>query len=161
MTLLNGNIFRVTDPLCGEFTGHRGALVFPFICAWINGWVNNRVVGDLRRHRGHCDVIVMRMNENMFRFCRPIGMILYRVIHFYTNIWTITCIAYTFQENWDFVLIIIVQFMMSANSRTRYGLQIVFVCLYITLSHYHHCVNLSVDIELMKCLPDIFCRVCG
>ena len=69
-------------------------------------------------------------------------------------------IAYTFRENWDFVLIIIVQFMMSANIRVRYGLQIVFVCLYITPSHYHHCANLSVDIELMKCLPDIFCRVC-
>ena len=59
-----------------------------------------------------------------------------------------------------FVLIIIVQFMISANSRIRCGLQIVFVCLYITPSHYHHCVNLSVDIELMKFLPDIFCRVC-
>ena len=23
MTLSNGNIFRVTGPLCGEFTGHR------------------------------------------------------------------------------------------------------------------------------------------
>ena len=57
-------------------------------------------------------------------------------------------IEYTFRENekWDFVLII-VQFMMSANSRIRYGLQIVFVCLYITPSHYHHCANLSVDIE--------------
>ena len=66
---------------------------------------------------------------------------------------------YTFRENWDFVLIIIVQFMMSANIRIRYGLQIVFVCLYITPSHYYHCANLSVDIELMKCLPDIFCRV--
>ena len=26
---------------------------------WINGWVNTRQVGDLRRHRGHHDVIVM------------------------------------------------------------------------------------------------------
>ena len=69
-------------------------------------------------------------------------------------------IIYTFRENWDFVLIIIVQYMMSANSRISYGLQIVFVCLYITPSHYHHCANLSVDIDLMKCLPDIFCRVC-
>ena len=34
-----------------------------------------------------------------------------------------------------------VQFMMSANSRIRFGLQIVFVCLYITPSHYHHCAN--------------------
>ena len=39
-------------------------------------------------------------------------------------------------------------------------LQIVFVCLYITPSHYHHCANLSEDIELMKCLSDIFCPVC-
>ena len=69
-------------------------------------------------------------------------------------------IAYTFRENWDFVLIIIVQFMMSANSRIRYGMQIVFVCLYIIPSHYHHCANLSVDIELMKCLQDILFRVC-
>ena len=36
-------------------------------------------------------------------------------------------IAYTFRENWDFVFIIIVQFMMSANIRIRFGLQIVFV----------------------------------
>ena len=27
----------------------RGALVFPLICVWINGWVNNREAGDLRR----------------------------------------------------------------------------------------------------------------
>ena len=45
--------------------------------------------------------------------------------------------------------------MMSANNRIRFGLQIVFVCLYITPSHYHHCVNLSEDIELIKCLSDI------
>ena len=60
----------------------------------------------------------------------------------------------------DFVFIIIVQFMMSSNSRMRFGLQIVFVCLYITSSHYHHCANLSEDIELIKCLSDIVCRVC-
>ena len=52
------------------------------------------------------------------------------------------------------------KFMMSANIRILFGLQIVFVCLYITASHYHHCANLSEDIELMKCLSDIFCRVC-
>ena len=67
-----------------------------------------------------------------------------------------TLIAYTFQENQDFVFIIIVQFRMSANSRIRFGLQIVFVCLYITLSHIHHCANLSEDIERIKCLSDIF-----
>ena len=37
----------------------RGALMFSLICAWINGWVNNREAGDLRRHRARYDVIVM------------------------------------------------------------------------------------------------------
>ena len=65
MTSSNGNIFRVTGPLCGEFTDHRwipptkasGAelLMFSLICAWTNGWVNNGDAGDLRRHR--CNVI--------------------------------------------------------------------------------------------------------
>ena len=69
MTSSNGNIFRVTGPLCGEFGAHRwiprtkghwgGALMFSLICAWINGWINNHEAGDLRRHRAHYDVIVM------------------------------------------------------------------------------------------------------
>ena len=37
----------------------RGALMFSLICAWINDWANNREAGDLRRHRGHYNVIVM------------------------------------------------------------------------------------------------------
>ena len=41
----------------------RGALMFSVICAWINGWVNNRKTGDLRRHHhAHYDVIVMAYN---------------------------------------------------------------------------------------------------
>ena len=69
MTSPNGNIFRGTGPLCGEFTGSphkgqwRGALMFSLISARINNWVNNREAGDLRRHRGHYDVSVMtRLN---------------------------------------------------------------------------------------------------
>ena len=54
----------------------------------------------------------------------------------------------------------IVQFMLSSNSRIRFGLQIAFVFLYKTPSHYHHCANLSEEIELIKYLSDIFCRVC-
>ena len=38
----------------------------------------------------------------------------------------------------------------------RFSWQIVFVCLYSTPSHYHHCANLSEDIELIKCLSDIY-----
>ena len=37
----------------------RGALMFSLIRVWINGWVNNRESGDLRRYRAHYDVIVM------------------------------------------------------------------------------------------------------
>ena len=69
-------------------------------------------------------------------------------------------IAYTFRENREIVFIIIVQFIISANKRIRFVLKIVYVCLYITPPHYHHCANISEDIELVKCLSDIFCRVC-
>ena len=72
----------------------------------------------------------------------------------------LSLIAYTFRENRGFVFIIIVQFMMSAKSRIRFALQIVLVCLHSTPSYYHHCAKLSEDIELIKCLSDIFCRVC-
>ena len=41
----------------------RGAVMFTLICARINGWVNNREAGDLRRHRGHYDVSVMNRNH--------------------------------------------------------------------------------------------------
>ena len=34
--------------------------MFSLICVWINGWVNNREAGDLRRNCGHYDVNVMR-----------------------------------------------------------------------------------------------------
>ena len=40
-------------------TQWRGALMFSLICAWINGWVNTRGAGDLRRNRAHYDVTVM------------------------------------------------------------------------------------------------------
>ena len=38
----------------------RGALMFSLICSWINGWINNREAGHLRRHRVHYVVIVMQ-----------------------------------------------------------------------------------------------------
>ena len=69
MTSSNGNLSHVTGHLRGEFIGHRWIprtkasdaelWCFFFICAWINGWVNNRKAGDLRRHRAHYDVTVM------------------------------------------------------------------------------------------------------
>ena len=68
MTSSNGNIFRITGPLCREFTGPsefptqrpvtRSFEVF-FICTWINDRVNNLEAGDLRHHHGHYDVNVI------------------------------------------------------------------------------------------------------
>ena len=56
-------------------------------------------------------------------------------------VWDVCCIIFchvlhihSFRENWGCVLIIIVQSMMSANSRIRYGLQMVFV-FFCTLHH--------------------------
>ena len=69
MTSSNGNIFRVTGPLCGEIAGHRWIhrteashaklRCFLWSAPWINGWVNTHEAGDLRHHRALYDVIVM------------------------------------------------------------------------------------------------------
>ena len=60
--------FRVTGPLCGEFTGHRWIpgtkasdaelWCFPWSAPWI-GWVNNLEAGDLRPQHAQYDFIVM------------------------------------------------------------------------------------------------------
>ena len=57
MTISNGNIFRVAVP--SQRPATQSFDVFHVICAWINGWANNRKAGDLRRHRAHYDVTVM------------------------------------------------------------------------------------------------------
>ena len=46
----------VNSPHKGQW---RGTLIFPLICASINGWVSNRDAGDLRRYGAHYDVTVM------------------------------------------------------------------------------------------------------
>ena len=46
----------VNSPHKGQW---RRALMFSLICVWINGGVNNREAGDLRRYRAHYDVTVM------------------------------------------------------------------------------------------------------
>ena len=42
---------------------HR-ALMFSLICAWTNGWANNRNAGVWRRHRLHYDVTVMDLTKD-------------------------------------------------------------------------------------------------
>ena len=51
----------------------RGALIFSLICAWKNGWANDRDAGDLRRHRVNYDVTVMqpwRRNNACFPYMK-------------------------------------------------------------------------------------------
>ena len=63
----------VNSPHKGQW---RWALIFSLICAWINGWVNNREAGDLRRHRANYDVTVMTM-QSMSHF--------YKCVWFFEN----------------------------------------------------------------------------
>ena len=48
----------VNSPHKGQW---RGTLMCSLICAWIDGWVNNREAGNLRHHRAHYDVMVIKM----------------------------------------------------------------------------------------------------
>ena len=70
MTTSNGNIFRVTGHLCGEFIGPRriprakanDAELWCFLWSACekNGWVNKREAGDLTRYRAHYNDIAMQ-----------------------------------------------------------------------------------------------------
>ena len=40
----------------------RGALMFPLVCVWTNGWVNGWDTGDFRLHHAHYHVTVMLRN---------------------------------------------------------------------------------------------------
>ena len=87
--------FPVNSPHKGQW---RGALMFSLICTRVHGWVNNGEAGDLRRHRAHYDVTVMRdvcniisdwtalqrnpaafamilkhISGHCFRFCQPLA----------------------------------------------------------------------------------------
>ena len=69
MASSNWIIFRVTDPLWVEFTGHCRRIPHTkasdvelwcfFICARTNCWASHRDAGDFGRHRVHYDVTVM------------------------------------------------------------------------------------------------------
>ena len=49
---------QVDSPHRGQL---RGTLMLSLICPWTNGWINNRDAGDLRRHRAHYNVAVIRL----------------------------------------------------------------------------------------------------
>ena len=74
----------VNSPHKGQW---RGALMFSLICVWINGWVNNREAGDLRRYRAHFDVTVM-----LVIVYTELCFSLYESLSIQTNLWGKACI---------------------------------------------------------------------
>ena len=60
---------RGNSPVTGELLAQKPVTrsfgVFPLICAWTNGWGNNRGADNLRRHRTHYDVIVMQAEHTV------------------------------------------------------------------------------------------------
>ena len=78
MTSSNGNIFRITGHLCGEFTGHRwisrtkasDAELWRFLWSAPEYTVKQTIVRlhDLRRHRAHYDVIIMNWIYTIYMF---------------------------------------------------------------------------------------------
>ena len=93
MTSSNRNIFCVTGPLCGEFTGHRWITLtkasdselwcFLWSAPWINGWVYNHEAGDLRHHRAHYDIIVMKTIWSWDHHCFIMEILIPLRCHFY------------------------------------------------------------------------------
>ena len=50
------------SPVTGDFPAQRPVTQnFDVFFARINGWVNNRKAGDLRRHGAHYDITVMNL----------------------------------------------------------------------------------------------------
>ena len=64
LTLCAGN-----SPVTGEFPSQRPVTrMFSLICAWTNGWVNTSYDGDLRHHRTHYDVTVMKTRVDFISY---------------------------------------------------------------------------------------------
>ena len=67
----------------------RGALMFSLICAWINGGVNNREAGDLRRHTPSCSL--WRHRNDYMKYMYPlinwVEVFLQNQNEYYTKRW--------------------------------------------------------------------------
>ena len=101
---------QVNSPHKGQWLG---ALMFSLICAWINGWVNKREAGDLRRYRAHYDVTVMKICCALF-CCNNIDGYFKKYVTPLLTHWGYVCLAlthryYQFWEDSRYLFIIIPQ----------------------------------------------------
>ena len=115
---------------------YRFRFIFITIYGIVCAQLAHLSIGDWKDISSAHVIIIVKSEVSTF----PIVFIFFRgcVPKMYVTSYSVTIYI---RENREFVFISIVQFMMSVNSRTRFGLRIVFVCLYITPSHYHHCAN--------------------
>ena len=133
MTSSNGNISSVTGHLRGEFTGHRWIprtkasdaelcdaelCFFSLISVWINGWVNNREAGDLRRYHAHYDVIVMWSG---------IGFSVNRPNHYLDQCWPSQYQASFVERNWAVLLYVAFQILKSRHTSISRNSSAVFI----------------------------------
>ena len=82
MTSSNGNIFRVTGPLCGEFTGDRGIPLTKV------SDVEHGKAGNMRRHRAHYDFIVVFITYfSKECHCLPLMLSLSKIYLYEMYIW--------------------------------------------------------------------------
>ena len=126
-----------------EYSSHKWPVMCPFYFRWLKGYI----YGSCYYHH-QIGSINLTHFITLFRSCVP---------ETFVKSYSVTYCTYI-TENREFVFIIIAQFMMSANRRVRFGLQIESVCLYITPSPYQHSTNISEDIELIKCLSSVWVR---
>ena len=81
-----------------------GALMFSLICAWTNGWANNRDAADLRCHHAHYDVTVMCNVTWMFKSFTSLKNYtwLHHVNH--VNHKTVSCSSDTVAQLWSAII---------------------------------------------------------
>ena len=114
MTSSNGNIFRVTGPLCGEFTGHQ----------WIPSTKASDVSFDLRLNKrlskqswswwfGTPSRSLWRHHYAMMHFVR------YSMCHFCSEIWLLGCLSRNLDYQWDIILTPITQLREHKTTAVR------------------------------------------
>ena len=124
---------REGNPLSwGESTGlqWRAALMFSLICAWTNGWANNRDAGDSRRHCAHYDVTVVEHLTQFVLFCE----FQFDIYFASKNDQTPVDIVFCFNRIWLFHIKQYAEFVWSFRLLTERGVSSFWW-------KFHHCQN--------------------
>ena len=116
----------------------RGALMFTLICARINGWVNNREAGDLRRYRAHYDVIVMELYFMIFHAVDSVQMLSSTCYIYWEHIGAL-CLSNMFYLR---------NYLITHYALTRYNGIDCILSYGITLSHIQHYYDHSLEVNI-------------